>query len=791
MTVAEITVGMPCHNNAATLARAIASVRAQTETNWRLILSDDLSSDDSWEICQAAARSDQRITARRQEARRHFLNFSDLLDGVDTPYFAWLSADDYWAPDFLRLGKATLDASPEAISALPRCVYFGPGAREHPPTPSIEGTSRERIGRYLSGHPGGTRMYGLFRTAVLKDALPSRIMNAWDWYLMVGVLKAGAQIEVSVPLLFREHTDWMRYSEMVEEIYSSRVFRRFPALDMSLQLLRNGKIPRANLMDLIGLNLRKHEEYLAVMHPDAFRRRLPLFRRLGMPISTDPGRIAAISERLIDEAPNRRNAAIELMRSEARRGSTPAERVLDRLNKHDGLVRDPMADAGTREASLPASSLVGRALPPLTAIITCRNAAGMLGRQLKHLHQAGTQVIVIDHGSSDRTRAVAEAHIGDPVAEIVDEPFDGVFDLTRQLRLKKQIIAGLEGGWVLHVDVDEFLDPPAGQTLRRLARKWSASNVKAANCEERLFLPAREDEIHDAESFERSMRRYVVMAERDPKQRFFRADAPLETWMRTGGHTICRDAAWTAPEPLRLRHYLGLSLDDIRAKYYARVFARGDIGKYWHSSRLTASLNEIVAPDDDLLFDPDAPAPRKTLRKLPIFASLPPPAPGAILAAKADLLIVSAPSQASREAVMTVRQLYPGLRIEVTEDCLAALRLDASVPLLNLLEHPVAALGAASGEAEQRCQASDWVQRIAVSRQVALAPGRHYCEMRVEDAANQPALSESAVRDLVLTRCGRPERGFVTTAAPQVEQPDWPPVIRRIAGPLAGDISYL
>ena len=41
----RVTIGMPACESARTLARAIASVQAQTLTDWRLIVSDDASTD--------------------------------------------------------------------------------------------------------------------------------------------------------------------------------------------------------------------------------------------------------------------------------------------------------------------------------------------------------------------------------------------------------------------------------------------------------------------------------------------------------------------------------------------------------------------------------------------------------------------------------------------------------------------------------------------------------------------------------------------------------------------------
>lgn len=342
MTEPAVTVGIPAHNNARTLARAIASVKGQAFAGWRLILSDDRSSDETWSICKEAERSDARITAMRQPEQRMFMNFGDLLKQAETPFFAWLAADDYWAPDFLRSCLAGFDRDPSAVSVLPRCEYIAaPRSVANPGTESLDGPVTERLRRYLA-HPGGTRMYGLMRTDVAKQVFPPRNMNAYDWYLMVGLLNRGPQLEVPVPLLYRELTDWMRYAEMVDELYSSRLFRRFPVLDLSLQILRRGWVPAANLRDLLAMNLRKHEEYLLVTRPDQFSRRTWLFRRLGLPLSTRAVSLTGVAADLVRKGGPRAAGAVRVLEQEMRRGTGVAGIALGNLRRDGVIEGDPL-----------------------------------------------------------------------------------------------------------------------------------------------------------------------------------------------------------------------------------------------------------------------------------------------------------------------------------------------------------------------------------------------------------------------------------------------------------------
>ena len=737
MTAPLITVGIPTFNSARTLRRAVASVLAQSEARWVLRLSDDASDDETWAICETLAGTDPRISAVRQPVRRMYLNFGDLAAAATTPYFVWLAADDHWAPEFLARCLTVIAARPEVVSVLPGCAFIGADPAEPAPdTTALDGPRRDRLRRYLA-HPGGTRMYGLARTEAVRRAFPAHNMNAYDWFLMIGLLGEGAQAGVDETLLYREQSDWMNYVEIVDSLYRGRLWRRFPVLEMSLRALRAGRVPLANLGDLARLNLRKHEEYLAVTRPQDYARRAWLFRLLGLPLSSRPGKLAAIASRLIRRDPARRDGAAEVLRRGMARGDATMAMALGRARR-DGLVpgdpaacfaaaaaagdpdgafchamlgasggapdtatwagilaaahggsaggaglcggrtsRRPGARRDRRGGRQPAGWARARgrdamsraALPPLTAVLTCRNAAGTLPRLLDHLQRAGATVVLIDHGSTDDTHAIAAARRGAPVADLIRAPFDGTFDLTEQLRLKARVIGAVGSGWVLHADADEFLDAPAGATLRAFAGRWDAEGRIAIPCLEFLFLPATEAETHRPADFEDSLATYVHLTERDPKQRLFRHDAPLDLWMATGGHTITRDPALIAPEPVNLRHYLGLSLDDIRAQYYGRVFAARDLAKRWHGRRRTGVGHRIAAPPAGVLKDRRTEGLEVSVTCIlpPVFVAIP-AGPARPPDQIADLLVVAAPSEGSDSILGAIEEQFPGLRVTCVAD---------------------------------------------------------------------------------------------------------------------------
>jgi GT2 family glycosyltransferase len=116
MTTPAVDVLMPVFNAAATVRKAVDSIRAQTLTNLRIIVVDDGSTDGSSAILSALAREDDRvrvvttpnngIVEARNEALRH----------ATAEYIASLDADDLALPLRLECQLAYLTQHPDCVA---------------------------------------------------------------------------------------------------------------------------------------------------------------------------------------------------------------------------------------------------------------------------------------------------------------------------------------------------------------------------------------------------------------------------------------------------------------------------------------------------------------------------------------------------------------------------------------------------------------------------------------------------------------------------------------------------
>jgi glycosyltransferase involved in cell wall biosynthesis len=121
-----ISVVLPVFNGAATLGRAVASLRTQTLTAWELLLVDDGSTDETLGIADALRREDPRVRVlvRRRAGIVAALNAG--LSAARGAFIARMDADDVAHPERLAAQAAFLDAPENTAIGLVGCrVEFG------------------------------------------------------------------------------------------------------------------------------------------------------------------------------------------------------------------------------------------------------------------------------------------------------------------------------------------------------------------------------------------------------------------------------------------------------------------------------------------------------------------------------------------------------------------------------------------------------------------------------------------------------------------------------------------
>ncbi|WP_028535377.1 glycosyltransferase family 2 protein [Paludibacterium yongneupense] len=207
-----LTIGMPVYNEGKFIAAAITALQQQSYTDFRLIVSDNASSDDTATIAESFAAQDPRIQVVRQ-ARNigAFGNFQAVVDRVDTPYFMFAAGHDLWDPEFAAKCLAALEANPGAALAYPGALWFNnqmqltrriPGCFD---TRGMAALSRLQVTMW--GLVFAYQFYGIYRTQILKGLDLSKVTIGRDHIILCEAALRGEFVYVPEDLLFLRQGD--------------------------------------------------------------------------------------------------------------------------------------------------------------------------------------------------------------------------------------------------------------------------------------------------------------------------------------------------------------------------------------------------------------------------------------------------------------------------------------------------------------------------------------------------------------------------------------------------------
>ncbi len=122
----------PAYRSAATLPAAIASVRAQTDPDWEMLVVDDGSDDDTLAVARAEAQRDDRIRVMTQPNGGPSVARNTAMAAARGRWFVLLDADDELLPTYLESQRRFIARHPgHGIYATNATVVHPNGVR-HP-----------------------------------------------------------------------------------------------------------------------------------------------------------------------------------------------------------------------------------------------------------------------------------------------------------------------------------------------------------------------------------------------------------------------------------------------------------------------------------------------------------------------------------------------------------------------------------------------------------------------------------------------------------------------------------
>jgi|HigsolmetaAR206D_1030411.scaffolds.fasta_scaffold04372_5 hypothetical protein len=205
----RVSLGVPLYNAERYLEDCLDAILAQDYQDFEVIISDNASTDRTWEICQRYAAKDPRIRLYRNPRNLGgHVNYARVVELARGELFKWVAYDDICLPTYLSTCVAALDAAgPRAVLVYPKTILIdeageviGPYAdrldlRDPRPWRRVAGVARNI--NLCHAHFGVFRMSALRRTGMIRPFLSS------DYTLIAEVARLGEIHEVAEPLFLR------------------------------------------------------------------------------------------------------------------------------------------------------------------------------------------------------------------------------------------------------------------------------------------------------------------------------------------------------------------------------------------------------------------------------------------------------------------------------------------------------------------------------------------------------------------------------------------------------------
>jgi glycosyltransferase involved in cell wall biosynthesis len=253
-----VTIGIPAYNGEKTITRTIDSILSQTILNFKLVISDDGSTDSTPKICREYEQRDSRIKYIQQNKNKGWIkNWTFLAENSDTKYFVWISDDDYWEPQFLEKNIEVLETNPKIVGSISNVQLVGPNIKNYYPNQkeinstesnfkfilvrSINGSYKEKIKNVLEFN-WVINLYSIFRTDELKKSIIHERFVSWDFALILNIIKFGELHVIDEVLAYRDTEGITSIKSSIDSIKTQRLgwFKTyFPYISYTIWCMRN------------------------------------------------------------------------------------------------------------------------------------------------------------------------------------------------------------------------------------------------------------------------------------------------------------------------------------------------------------------------------------------------------------------------------------------------------------------------------------------------------------------------------------------------------------------------
>ena len=219
---------MPVYNGERYLTEALDSILGQTFGDFRLVVSDNGSTDGTEAICREYAGRDARVDYRRYDVNRGAAwNYNNVFAQCETSFFRWAAADDALAPTCFERCSEVMAGAPQSVAlCYPKTLIIDEDSAvvgHYDDNLDLRSsTPHGRIGRIVRTMVQGNPTFGLVRSDALRATRGHLSFPGADWVLMLEIALQGEIWEISEHLfLRRRHAGISRMVNPSSEEYTS------------------------------------------------------------------------------------------------------------------------------------------------------------------------------------------------------------------------------------------------------------------------------------------------------------------------------------------------------------------------------------------------------------------------------------------------------------------------------------------------------------------------------------------------------------------------------------------
>jgi glycosyltransferase involved in cell wall biosynthesis len=232
-----LAIGLPVYNGEAALHETIKSLREQTFQNFRIIISDNCSSDNTEQICRAYCDLDKRISYTRQKrnlgAEKNFLY---VLRQSDCKYFIWVAVGDLHSKDSLMRNLKFLETNLDYVASTSQAHFVGSDRpqKDMGDRPIISDNPGERMAKFLRGFHSNAAFYSVYRTKEIQSlSIPEKTFLGWDWLVSLSVLKKGKVHRESTSFLWLAESGQSSEQLIFKKYRNENIEKIFPFFELT------------------------------------------------------------------------------------------------------------------------------------------------------------------------------------------------------------------------------------------------------------------------------------------------------------------------------------------------------------------------------------------------------------------------------------------------------------------------------------------------------------------------------------------------------------------------------